>query len=94
MNDVPQREREPELKEVLILLENLSSRFDGLTLDLKNKIQSIHNPPQLEPANKPLDNKEPLKPDDMVGCMNEQINRLKNYGNRLEDLLMKLNRII
>lgn len=94
MNDVPQREREPELKEVLISLENLSSRYDGLTLDLKNKIQSIHNPPQLEAANKAMDNKEPSKPDDMVGCMNEQINRLKAYGNRLEDLLMKLNRIV
>lgn len=94
MNDVPQREREPELKEVLISLENLSNRFDGLTLDLKNKIQSIHNPPQLEPANKPMDEEKSSKPDDMVGCMNEQINRLKNYGNRIEDLLMKLNKII
>ncbi len=94
MNDVPQREREPELKEVLISLENLSNRFDGLTLDLKNKIRSIHNPPQLEPANKPMDGEKSSKPDDMVGCMNEQINRLKNYGNRIEDLLMKLNKII
>ena len=69
MNDVPQREIEPELKEVLISLENLSSRYDGLTLDLKNKIQSIHNPPQLEAANKAMDDKEPSKPDDMVGCI-------------------------
>lgn len=92
MNDVPQREREPELKEVLISLENLSSRYDGLTLDLRNKVIAIYNAPELEATNK-MDT-EPSKPDDMVGCMNEQINRLKAYGNRLEDLLMKLNRIV
>jgi hypothetical protein len=93
MNDNLQRVREPELKEVLISLETLSNRFDGLTIDLKNKIQLIHNPPQLEPVNKTMEGAKSLKPDCMISSLNEQINRLKDYGNRIEDLLMKLNNI-
>ena len=92
MNNVPQREREPELKECLMALENLSSRYDGLTLDLRNKVRAIYNAPELEAANK-MDT-EPSKPDDMVGCINEQIKRLTAYSNRLEDLLGKLHRIV
>ena len=94
MNDNPQRIREPELKEVLMSLESLSNRYDGLTFDLRNKIQSIHNPPQLEPMNKSLDVNAKDKPSDCIGLMNEQIDRLKTYANRVEDLLGKLNQII
>lgn len=92
--NAPSREREPELKEVLTSLELLSSRFDDLTLNLKGKIQSIYNPPELEPQSKTTDNKEPANPNDMVGFMNEQINRLKICHDRLEGLLGKLNKII
>lgn len=88
----PQREREPELKECLMALENLASRYDGLTLDLRNKVKAIYNAP--EPESPYQMDAEPPKPDDMVGCINEQINRLAAYSDRLEDLLDKLHRIV
>ena len=92
--NIPQREREPELKEVLNSLENLSNRFDELTIKLKTKIQSIHNPPQLEPIDEPTDGEKTLKPQDMIGCINEQVSKLQNCGNRIESLLMLLHKII
>lgn len=95
MNNAVERVKEPELKEILNSLENLTSRFDGLTLNFKDKINSIYNPPQLEPGNKPLDVlKEEPKPNDMISCINNQLDRLKVYSNRMEDILVKLDRII
>jgi hypothetical protein len=95
MDDMPQRAREPELKEILISLQNLSSRFDELTIDLKSSIQSIYNPPELELSSKPpTGERKEEKSDDMIGCLNEQINKLKDYGNRLENLLRRLRSII
>ena len=87
--------KEPELKEILNSLENLTSRFDGLTLNFKDKINSIYNPPQLEPGNKSLDVlKEEPKPGDMISCINNQLSKLRIYSNRMEEILVKLNRII
>ena len=90
MNDIP-REREPELKECLMALEDLSSKYDGLTIELRNKVRAIYNVPENVSG---TDTENSAKPDDMVGCINEQIKRLEAYSNRLEDLLGKLHRII
>ena len=92
MSDGPVREREPELKESLIQLENLNNRFDQLTIDLKNKIQSIHNPPQIE-TKSPMDMEKKVEPADLVGRINNQIDSLKTHANRVEDLLVKISRI-
>ena len=95
MNNAEERVKEPELKEILNSLENLTSRFDELTLNFKDKINSIYNPPHLEPGNKSLDVlKEEPKPGDMISCINNQLSKLRIYSNRMEEILVKLNRII
>ena len=95
MNNAEEQVKEPELKKILNSLENLTSRFDGLTLNFKDKINSIYNPPQLEPENKSLDVlKEEPKPGDMISCINNQLSKLRIYSNRMEEILVKLNRII
>lgn len=96
MINTPKREREPELKETLMALENLSNRFDGLTLDLRTKVQAIYSQPSPEPnplVHKPVAPTHPT-PFDMVSSINEQVERLREYANRVEVLLMQLNRIV
>lgn len=92
MNDLPQRERESELKEILLSVEDLCRRYDGLTVELRNKIQAIHNPSHIEKQSIP-ENKI-AEPTDFVGKITMQIETLKNYSNRLEYLLGKMHKII
>lgn len=92
----PQRERQPELKEVLISIENLSNKYDGLTVELKNKIEAIYTPPDSmlkDPSGTATNNIPPVG-QHLVGAINEQIVRLSHYAERLEMLLLKMNGIV
>ena len=95
MNNVPQREREPELKEIAMAYESNLNRMDALTVELRNKVRSIHNPPQLEPASKnPSEGELKGRPDDAISDLCGKNERLEMYNNRLEDVLQALCRII
>lgn len=95
MNNVPQREREPELKEIAIAYESNLNMMDALTAELRNKVRSIHNPPQLEPVIKNTSEGElKCRPDDAISELCSKNERLEMYNNRLEDILQALSRII
>lgn len=95
MNNNPQREREPELKEIVMAYESNLNTMDALIVELRNKVRSIHNPPQLEPASKnPSEGELKGNPDDAISELCSKNERLEMYNNRLEDILQALSRII
>ena len=92
----PQRQREPELREITMAYEDNLNKMEGLIHDLKNKVSSIYNPPQAEIASKnPLSNQESvLATDDIVSELNSKNKRLERQNERLQDVLNKLSIII
>lgn len=95
MNNLPSREREPELKEILNQLESLSAQFDSITVGMKNKICAIYSPSELTSSGnpmKPVADKE--IPNDMIGQINKKILGLQEYHTRLTYLNEILGRII
>jgi len=95
MNEVTKREREPELKEITMAYEIQLNRMEAMTINLRDKVRSIYNPPQLEPETKLLSEAE-LKgrADDALSELHGKNERLESYNNRLEDILKSLGRII
>ena len=96
MENAVQRIREPELKEITIAYESNLNRMDELTMELRSKIRTIYNPPQLEVAGKSMDNNSEKKivQDDVVSELIEKNKRLEVYNCRIEDMLQLLSRII
>lgn len=92
---MPKREREPELKEISMAYEINLNEMDSLTIELRNKVRSIHNPPQTENANKALCTPEiEDKTDDLISDLSRKNKRLETYNKRLAETLQALSRIV
>ena len=80
---------QPALTELGQRLQDYVDRFDGLTIELKNKLQTIKRFD--EPCLK--DDEKEKQPECVMDELNRLVFKIRNYNNRLEECLMHLNKI-
>lgn len=81
---------QPALTEMGQRLQDCVNRFDGLTIDLRNKLQTIKRFD--EPCVLKDDVKE-KQPDCIMDELNRMVFKIRDYNNRLEECLRHLNQI-
>lgn len=93
MDSLPKNEGEPKLREFAKAYDDNLNRMELLTIDIRHKVRSLHNPPTLDPVGKPTDGEQGSAVDAIsdLFCKNA---RLEMYNNRLEEIVHALNRII
>ena len=84
------RPQQPALKEMGQRLQDCVSRFDGLTIELKNKLQTIK---RIDEPSQLKDDIKENKPDCIMDELNRMVFKIHDYNNRLEECLMHLNEI-
>ena len=80
----------PALTELGQRLQDCTNSFDRLTLELKNKLQTIKRFD--EPCSKDDETKK-REPECIMDELNYMVFRIHDYNNRLEECLMHLNQI-
>ena len=81
---------QPALTEMGQRLQDCVDRFDGLTIELKNKLQTIKR------FDEPCQLKDDIKekqPDCIVDELNRMVFKIRDYNNPLEECLRHLNQI-
>ena len=93
MDSLPKNEGEPKLREFAKAYDESLNRMELLTIDIRQKVRSLHNPPQLERGGPATDGEQGSTVDAIsdLFCKNA---RLEMYNNRLEEIVHALNRII
>ena len=81
---------QPALTEIGQRLQDYVNRFDGLTIELKNKLQTIKRFD--EPCALKGDEKE-KQPDCIMDELSRMVFKIREYNNRLEECLRNLNQI-
>lgn len=92
-NDNPSKERMPELQETLTNIEFQANRLENLTCEIRIKITAIFNPDVPIEKVKEESSQRLVQPD-LVGRLNSEIERISEYSNRLDSLLLKLHQIV
>lgn len=80
---------QPALTELGQRLQDCVNRFDGLTIELKNKLQTIKRFD--EPCLKGDEKEE--QPECIIDELNRMVFKIRDYNNRLEECLRHLNQI-
>ena len=80
---------QPALTELGQRLQDCVNRFDGLTIELKNKLQTIKRFD--EPCLK--DDEKEKQPECIMDELNSMVFKIRDYNNRLEECLSHLNQI-
>lgn len=86
-------EKMPELTRQLENLRYQNNLLEDVTISIKEKLKSLH----LFNAITEPDSKSPVKeksPESFVEYMEFEVNRLRNYNNRLSDILIHLKDVI
>ena len=82
--------QQPALKEMGQRLQDCVSRFDGLTIELKNKLQTIKI---FDEQSQKKDDVEEEQPNCIMDELNLMVFKIHDYNNRLEGCLRHLNEI-
>lgn len=80
---------QPALAELGQRLQDCVNRFDGLTIELKNKLQTIKRLD--EPCLK--SDEEEKQPECIMDELNHMVCKIRDYNNRLEECLKHLSQI-
>jgi len=93
VSELAKRERMPELHELLSSIENVANKYDLMSVDIKNKIEQIYCRPATD-ISLGGSQKEVCQPNDLIGSIWQQLDRLKMLSERYEYLLDQLSKIV
>ena len=93
-NNLAKRERMPEFQELLSSIEGVANKYDLMSVELKNKLEQIYCRPTPIRSDVAAMDKVVAQPNDIIGSISQQVERLNLLSQRYDYLLEQLNKII